>query len=163
MLHLSARSLIVMQALAALTVSSAVSAQQPYPANAAAVTGTYGLDTRELPSLSRDGCWLEVAPSNADSVRVQVLCIMPPPSSHIGVMDENLRFHSGMAAYETDQFSGHCRIAIRFANAHAIVTQDGGAAECGFGANVNVSGTYGRITSGRPKFDLAPIERSSRK
>jgi hypothetical protein len=48
---------------------------------------------------------------------------------------------------------------VRFAGNHAVVVQEGTDIECGFGAFVNVSGTYVRLNTRRPPFDLFPIER----
>jgi hypothetical protein len=84
---------------------------------------------------------------------------MPAPSHHIGVIDEHLLLRSAMVVYETNQYNGHCRIAVRFGNATAVVTQDGDAGACGLGANVNLGGVFGRISRRRPAFDLAPIGR----
>jgi hypothetical protein len=154
-----ARSLRLIHSQLAFAAAARLSAQQPHPLTAASVMGTYGLGTRQLPSPSRDGCWLEVAPLNADSVRVQVRCATPSPSHHVGVLDEHLAFRAASIVYETNQYDGHCRIAIRLASAQAIVIQEGNAAACGFGASVNVGGTYRRINDRRPSFDLAPIAR----
>jgi hypothetical protein len=151
---------MMMSSLIALTAAVLVLAQQPRQPTAASVMGSYGLGTRQLPSPKHDtGCWLETAPLTADSVRVQIRCATPSPSHHFGVLDERLAFRQSRVAYETTRFNGPCRISIRFADARAIVAQDGTSAACGFGANVNVGGSYGRITSRRPEFDLAPIAR----
>jgi hypothetical protein len=80
--------------------------------------------------------------------------------SRIRRFDQRLRFRDGAATYETSEFAGRCRIAMSFAKAQATVSQDGDSSACGFGALVNVGGTYHRITSRRPRFDLFPIEKS---
>jgi hypothetical protein len=139
--------------------STATAAQQPIRLTAASVIGTYGLGTRQPPSPRRDGCWLEVAPVPTDSVHLQMRCSTASPSHHLGVLDLHLPFRGGSVAYETDQYASHCRIAVSFARARARVTQEGNAAACGFGANVDVGGTYRRISSRPPRFDLAPLER----
>ncbi len=139
--------------------SIAAQSQQPRPLTPAAVMGTYGLETQELPSASRDGCWLEAAPVAADSLRIQVRCTTPP-AHHIGVFDAQEAFTKGTTVYETNKFGGRCRITMRFAEAQVVVTQDGSAQLCGFGAFVDAGGTYRRISGVRPAFDLAPIERS---
>ena len=124
----------------------------------ASVTGTYALGSKELPSSSLDGCWLETAPVANDSVRVQVRCTTPP-AHHIGAFDARLAFGGDTAVYETRHSGGRCRITMRFAESEVAVTQNGSDQLCGFGAFVNVGGTYARLTSVRPAFDLAPIER----
>jgi hypothetical protein len=150
---------LITQSLLTLLTAAALFALQPRALTATSVMGTYGLDTRHLPSSTRDGCWLEVAPLTTDSVRVQVRCTLPAPSHHIGVIDEHLLFKSAVLVYETNQYSGHCRIEVRFGNANAVVTQEGDAGACGLGANVNLGGEYRRISRRRPSFDLAPIAR----
>jgi hypothetical protein len=132
--------------------------QQQRPTTAASVMGTYGLGTRELPSLREDACWLETAPLGADSLRIQIRCSRPP-AHHLGMLDQRLQFSHGTAVYDTNKFGGRCRIAVRFAAATAVVTQEGSDQACGFGAYVTVGGTYGRISSQRPSFDLVPVER----
>jgi hypothetical protein len=144
-------SLLTLSAIAALAA-----ARPSPPPTAAAVMGTYRLGTRQLPSPRRPGCWLEVAPVAVDSVHVQLRCTTP--NDHIGGFDQRLSFRDGAATYETSQFVGRCRIAMSFADAQAVVSQEGDSSACGFGAFVNVGGTYRRISSRRPPFDLLPIE-----
>jgi hypothetical protein len=52
---------------------------------------------------------------------------------------------------------------VNFAPDRAVVTHEGSGASrdsaCGFGAYVDVSGTYRRLSMRRPRFELAPIER----
>jgi len=145
-------------------VAGELSAQQRTLA-AKDVTGTYASRTGHLFAPDRDGCWLEVAPVATDSVRLQLRCQNPAPGHHLGVMDVRRRFDTGKVVYETDEFVGHCRIIIRFARDSAVVTHDASGANrdsaCGFGAYVDVSGVYRRLTAQRPRFELAPIERSS--
>jgi len=45
-----------------------------------------------------------------------------------------------------------CRITIVFLPGKLKVTQEGTDADCGFGHNVNASGTYRKIRGGKPKF-----------
>lgn len=45
-----------------------------------------------------------------------------------------------------------CKITMRFTKGKLIVEQKG---ECGFGLNVNASGTYRRISKTKPKFEEA--------
>ena len=139
----------------------ASAAQQLSRSNAAAVTGTWAIGTRHFPSSGRDGCWLESAPITADSVRLQVLCRYPAPAYHLGVLDARLRMIADTVVYETREYDGTCRIRVRFAGARVFVEQEGSDIACGFGASVNVGGTYTRLSRRRPPFDLAPIERAS--
>ncbi len=46
-----------------------------------------------------------------------------------------------------------CKITMTFLPGKLKVTQDGSDADCGFGHNVNATGTYRKIRSGKPKFE----------
>jgi hypothetical protein len=46
-----------------------------------------------------------------------------------------------------------CKITITFLPSKLVVKQDGEDFACGFGHNVNATGTYRKIRSGRPKFE----------
>jgi hypothetical protein len=151
-------SRIVYVAIGVASIAGLGTAQQAYPPNGAALTGTYALGTTQSASSGSDGCWLEAAPVRADSMRLQVLCRKPAPGHHIGVLDARLPLGAARLVYDTDnKVGGHCRITVRFAGARAIVIQEGSDQACGFGAFVDVSGTYTRIDKRRPPFDLAPL------
>ena len=49
-----------------------------------------------------------------------------------------------------------CKITFTFARGKLEVKQEGADFECGFGHNVNATGTYKRIRSGKPKFQPPP-------
>ena len=136
---------------------------QPAILTARDVMGTYAEGTRRPPSSGDDACWLEIAPVAADSVRMQLFCRHPGPGHHLGVMDVRRRFDRGKVVYETDEFVGHCRIVATFTRGRAVLTHEGSRVgrdqACGFGAYIDVSGTYERLNARRPPFD-APIERA---
>ena len=46
-----------------------------------------------------------------------------------------------------------CEITLVFLPGKLKVNQDGSDADCGFGHNVNATGTYRKIRSGKPKFE----------
>jgi hypothetical protein len=46
-----------------------------------------------------------------------------------------------------------CEITLVFLPGKLKVVQDGSDADCGFGHNVNATGTYTKIRSGKPKFE----------
>jgi len=50
----------------------------------------------------------------------------------------------------------HCEITLVFLPKKLKVMQDGSDADCGFGHNVNATGTYRKIKSGRPRFESPP-------
>ncbi|MEP6913518.1 MAG: hypothetical protein ABI923_12235 [bacterium] len=49
-----------------------------------------------------------------------------------------------------------CEITLVFLPKKLKVMQDGSDADCGFGHNVNATGTYRKIKSGKPRFELQP-------
>jgi hypothetical protein len=128
------------------------------PQSTASTMGTYGLGTRQLPSPSRDGCWIEMAPLTGDSLHIQLRCTTPR-THHVGGFDERLPLRGRALLYETHKSGERCRITVRFTNERAVVVQEGNDEACGFGASVSVGGTYRRINSRRPPFDLLPLER----
>src|SRR5215471_15145108 len=157
MLSIGRRPLIVPAILLLIGAVAVARAQPASRSGAAPPTGTYASRTTRLPDSSgRDGCWLEVAPTTADSMRVQILCRNPAPGYHLGVLDARLRRDGDTVVYERGDSTDHCRIRVRFADARALVLQEGTDQACGFGAYVNVSGTYVRLSRRRPPFDLAP-------
>jgi hypothetical protein len=46
-----------------------------------------------------------------------------------------------------------CKITMTFLPGKLVVKQDGDDATCGFGHNVNSTGAYRKVRSGRPKFE----------
>lgn len=49
-----------------------------------------------------------------------------------------------------------CEITLVFLRNKLKVTQDGSDADCGFGHNVNATGTYRKIRGGKPRFESPP-------
>ncbi len=47
----------------------------------------------------------------------------------------------------------HCEITLVFLRNKLKVTQEGSDSDCGFGHNVNATGTYRKIRGGKPKFE----------
>jgi hypothetical protein len=137
-------------------------AQRPSRTTAAPI-GTYAIGTTVPPQTRADGCWLETAPATAELMRLQILCRYPAPGHHLGVLDARLRLRGDSLVYERHEGRDACRILVRFANGGADVVQHGSDIACGFGAGVNVGGTYARISTRRPPFDLAPIERAAKR
>ena len=46
-----------------------------------------------------------------------------------------------------------CKIMMTFVARRIVVKQAGSDADCGFGHNVNATGTYRKIRGGKPKFE----------
>ena len=67
---------------------------------------------------------------------------------------------SGEATIENDTAIFHrpdtqnCTITIRFLPGNRIKVAENHTINCGFGLNVSSEGTYKKIKSGKPKFDL---------
>lgn len=58
------------------------------------------------------------------------------------------------AVYEIDEF-GPCKITIKFVRPGLLkVTQNGTDADCGFGHNVFAQGTYRKVSSKKPTFEV---------
>lgn len=52
---------------------------------------------------------------------------------------------------------GPCKITMVFLGGNRLkVTQEGDSPDCGFGHNVNATGTYRKIRGGKPKFEPPP-------
>jgi len=58
----------------------------------------------------------------------------------------------GNVATFTPEDSQGCKITMTFLRGKLVVKQDGEDFACGFGHNVNSTGTYSKIKSGKPKF-----------
>jgi hypothetical protein len=57
-----------------------------------------------------------------------------------------------VATFKPPDFE-QCTINIVFLPGRIKVTQEGSDADCGFGHNVNATGTYRKIRGGKPKFE----------
>jgi hypothetical protein len=116
------------------------------------VVGTY----RHF-GVAHEGCAIEVGERRADSVRVQFDCNRGAPSFHRAANDLRLPLHNSVATYDVTSANGKCTIRFAFSGEHVRVTQVGSDVACGFGAFVNIGGTYPRVSRRPPKFDLLPL------
>ncbi|MDX6558042.1 MAG: hypothetical protein QOF72_1091 [Blastocatellia bacterium] len=57
-----------------------------------------------------------------------------------------------IATFKPPDFE-RCEITLVFLPGKLKVTQEGSDADCGFGHNVNATGTYRKIRGGKPKFE----------
>ena len=55
------------------------------------------------------------------------------------------------ATFKPEGADEDCKITMKFKRGRMIVEQEGG---CGFGHNVTASGTYRKISRGKPKFNV---------
>ncbi len=51
-----------------------------------------------------------------------------------------------------------CKITMTFLPGKLVVKQEGQDFDCGFGHNVNATGTYKKIHSGKPKFENPSVD-----
>ena len=124
----------------------------PHLVAAQSFVGTY----RHFGS-AHEGCAVEVGERKADSVRIQFDCNRGAPSYHHGANDVRVALHNRVAAYTTNEFGSQCSIRFEFLHDRVKLTQTGSDIACGFGAFVNVDGTYPRVSRRPPKFDLLPL------
>lgn len=129
-----------------------ICAQSSGTSAAKSVVGTY----REHDRVGA-GCTIEVGEPQGDIVRVQFDCNRGAPSYHHGGGDDRLRLRGGIASDESHNASGACTIRFAFDRERVTVTQRGSDIACGFGAFVNIGGTYPRVSRRQPKFDLLPL------
>jgi hypothetical protein len=87
-------------------------------------------------------------------------CINPPSEEfpggpNMGEAEGTVPLKNHIAVYTTSEFGGKCRISMLFKNGQVTVTQDEPEVGCcGFGMNVEASGTYLKkapISRKRPK------------
>ena len=72
--------------------------------------------------------------------------------ANVGTADGTAIIEGDTAIFSPDE-NGQCKITIKFLKLGTIkVTQSGVDSECGFGFNVNASGTYKKMSSAKPKF-----------
>ena len=116
------------------------------------VVGTY----RHFTS-AHSGCAIEVGERKANTVRVQFDCNRGAPSYHHGANDVRVPLRGRVATYEDTNANGTCTLRFAFAHERVQVKQTGSDVACGFGAFVNIDGTYPRVSTRPPKFDLLPL------
>jgi hypothetical protein len=72
--------------------------------------------------------------------------------ANTGEADGEATIEGDTAIFSPDE-NGQCKITIKFIKTGTIkVIQSGVDSECGFGFNVNASGTYKKTSSAKPKF-----------
>ncbi len=73
-------------------------------------------------------------------------------SPNMGYAIGEATIDGNVATFKPPDFE-QCTIMIVFLPGKLKVTQEGTDADCGFGHNVNATGTYRKIRSGKPKFE----------
>lgn len=113
------------------------------------LTGTYRSKFGEI----------KVAALDAKRLRVGVEATYPyrtpngETTANMGTAEGEATMEGNNVAVFVPQEFQSCRITLKFAGNKLIVTQKGTDVECGFGANVNASGTYTKRSSRAPKFE----------
>ena len=73
-------------------------------------------------------------------------------SPNMGYATGEATIDGNVATFKPPDFE-RCEITLVFLPGKLKVTQAGSDADCGFGHNVNATGTYRKIRSGKPKFE----------
>lgn len=140
--------------IAPLGLSARAQKTQPVPAKppakqivtAAQVNGIYRLEKNEFRILAL----------GRNKLQVQFDGIYPTPKSfNMGYAGGYAIIDGNIATFKPDE-AEPCEITIVFLPGKIKVTQDGMDFQCGFGHNVNASGTYRKIRGGKPKFQSPP-------
>ena len=76
-------------------------------------------------------------------------------SPNIGYASGEATIDSNIATFKPAD-TEHCEITLVFLPKKLKVMQDGSDSDCGFGHNVNATGTYRKIKSGKPRFESPP-------
>src|SRR5947199_361320 len=71
----------------------------------------------------------------------------------LGLESRNVAIIDGNIATFKPEDSERCEITLVFLPGKLKVMQDGSDVDCGFGHNVNATGTYTKIRGGKPKFE----------
>ena len=75
-------------------------------------------------------------------------------TANMGEAEGTAEITGDTAIYQTADEYGKCRITIKFVRPGEIkVREDSENSGCGFGVNVNATGTYRKISGAKPKFD----------
>jgi hypothetical protein len=73
-------------------------------------------------------------------------------STHVGYAMGEAIIDGNIATFKPPD-TERCEITLVFLPGKLKVIQDGSDADCGFGHNVNATGTYRKIRGGKPKFE----------
>ena len=75
------------------------------------------------------------------------------PMVNLGTLDGEAAISADTAIYTSED--SKCKITIKFVRAGTItVTEDDSASDCGFGHNVFAHGTYLKVSSKKPTFEV---------
>ncbi|OLD26017.1 MAG: hypothetical protein AUJ04_06750 [Acidobacteria bacterium 13_1_40CM_3_55_6] len=131
----------------AQTPSQAKPAQNPKVVTAAQVNGVYRYYKSEFRVLALG--------HNKLKVQFDGIYMTLAKSPNMGYAMGEATIEGNVAIFVPPDTQG-CKITMTFLPGKIVVKQDGSDADCGFGHNVYTTGTYGKIRSGKPKFEPPP-------
>ena len=73
------------------------------------------------------------------------------PTANVGEGSGIATIEGDTAIFKPEGAEEECRITLKFTGGKLVVTQTG---ICGFGHNVSAEGTYRKVSSNKPKFEL---------
>ena len=125
--------------------------------SAAEVNGTYKMNFRgKFASFSNE---VKLLALGRGRVRVAMDLVYPytlrngEPMVNMGTLDGEASIDADVAVYKSEG-TDQCTITIRFVRPGTIeITQS--ESVCGFGHNVTADGTYKKISSRKPRFDIS--------
>ncbi len=140
-----------------LTISATAFAQSHASVSAAEVNGTYRMNFRGKYKAMANT--IKLSALGGGKLRFSMDLIYPYTlrngeiSVNMGGLDGEANIKGDTAVYKAEG-SGECRITFKFVRAGSVkVTQEGSDAACGFGHNVNSSGTYRKVSGKKPIFE----------
>jgi len=131
----------------AQTPSQAKPAQNPKVVTAAQVNGVYRYYKSEFRVLALG--------HNKLKVQFDGIYMTLAKSPNMGYAVGEATIEGNVATFIPPDTQG-CKITMTFLPGKLVVKQDGSDADCGFGHNVNATGSYRKIRSGKPKFEPPP-------
>lgn len=152
------KSLIrVMLPVAVLMLFSvAGAAQSRASVTAAEVNGTFRMSfTGKYKGSSND---IKILALGGGKIRVAMDLIYPYTMqngelmANIGQLDGEASIAGDTATYKNED--GKCTITMRFVKPGTLKVSQEGDSECGFGHNVTAEGTYKKVSSKKPKFEV---------
>jgi hypothetical protein len=136
--------------LAALCLASALitsQAQNSKVATAAQVNGVYRYYQSE--------CRVLALGHNKLKVQFDGIYMTVAKSPNMGYAMGEATIEGNVATFIPPD-TERCKITMTFMPGKLVVKQNGSDADCGFGHNVNATGTYRKIRAGKPKFETPP-------
>jgi len=140
---------LVLAAFCLAAIAVTASAQTPKVVTAAQANGLYRYYQSEFRILAL----------GHNKLKVQFDGVYPTlaKSVNLGYAMGEATIEGNVATFIPPDTQG-CKITMTFLPGKIVVKQDGSDADCGFGHNVNATGTYRKIRGGKPRFQ-SPEER----